>query len=167
MSGANSSPVTISSLCSASSRISGFLLLVWLPACGNAADEAPAPLAVDLLLVNGAVFAGGPDDAIAAADVGIRGDRIVFVGDADARPVTAAARIDAGGLLVAPGFIDPHTHSLSDLLSQDKNSNLNYLMQGVTTVFNGNDGGGPVDVAAMADRLTANGIAFFLPPPRR
>lgn len=158
MSGANSSPVTISSLCSARSRISGFLLLAWLPACGSAADDAPAPLAVDLLLVNGAVFAGGPDDAIAAADVGIRGDRIVFVGDADARPVTAAERIDAGGLLVAPGFIDPHTHSLSDLLSQDKNSNLNYLMQGVTTVFNGNDGGGPVDVAAMADRLAANGI---------
>lgn len=160
MSGANSSPVTIFWLCSARSRINGFgfLLLVWLQACGNAADDEQAPLAVDLLIAGGAVFAGGPDDAIAAADIGIRGDRIVFVGDAGAQAVTAAARIDAQGLLVTPGFIDPHTHSLSDLLSQDKNSNLNYLTQGVTTVFNGNDGGGPVDIAAMADRLEANGI---------
>jgi imidazolonepropionase-like amidohydrolase len=46
--------------------------------------------------------------------VGIRGDRIVFVGKAPAR-ATAAERIDAKGLIVSPGFIDPHTHAYDGL----------------------------------------------------
>lgn len=66
--------------------------------------------------------------------------------------------IDAGGKIVSPGFIDPHTHTLKELYSQDKNHNLNYLSQGVTTVINGNDGGGPVDIASAAQNLEANGI---------
>ena len=44
------------------------------------------------------------------ADVGIRGDRIVSIGDLSSKQATQI--IDATGLVVAPGFIDPHTHAL-------------------------------------------------------
>jgi len=42
--------------------------------------------------------------------------------------------IDAHGLMVAPGFIDPHTHTFEDLSNPATSRNDAYLMQGVTTV---------------------------------
>ncbi len=94
------------------------------------------------------------------ADVAITGDRITFVGDARAARIDAARRIDARGLIVAPGFIDPHTHTYGDLESDrvERRGNAAYLMQGVTTVVTGNDGGGPVDVAAHLAKWDARGI---------
>ncbi|MEJ7700884.1 MAG: amidohydrolase family protein [Pyrinomonadaceae bacterium] len=80
-------------------------------------------------------------------DIGIRGDRIVFIGNSAKSKMLAARTLDAAGMIVAPGFIDPHTHTLEDLSNPKLNSNENYLMQGVTTVITGNDGGGPVQVA--------------------
>ena len=55
----------------------------------------------------------------------------------------------AQGLIVAPGFIDLHTHSDTPHHPQGDRANLNYLTQGVTTVVTGNCGCGPVDVAAL------------------
>jgi N-acyl-D-aspartate/D-glutamate deacylase len=81
------------------------------------------------------------------ADVGIVGDRVVFVGRANARDSRPKRTIDASGLVVAPGFIDPHAHVLEDLSSPERRANVPYLMQGVTTVITGNDGGGPPEVA--------------------
>ena len=92
------------------------------------------------------------------ADVGIRRDRIAFVGDAAADHVTASRTIDAKGLVVAPGFIDPHTHTAGDLSNPDRKSNLPYLMQGVTTVVTNNDGGGPVDIATQLAGWRRSGI---------
>ena len=51
--------------------------------------------------------------------------------------------IDGKGLIVAPGFIDLHTHSDSGLTRAATRDNLNYLRQGVTTVVTGNCGFGP------------------------
>src|SRR5678815_5044106 len=87
-------------------------------------------------------------------------DRITFVGDAARANVHAKRTIDARGLIVAPGFIDPHTHTLEDLSSTDpkRRANVDYLMQGVTTVITGNDGGGPYDVARTLAKWKANGI---------
>ncbi|MEM9143614.1 MAG: amidohydrolase family protein, partial [Bacteroidota bacterium] len=48
--------------------------------------------------------------------------------------------IDATGLLVTPGFIDPHTHADRDLVNPETADNLAFLMQGVTTTIVGNDG---------------------------
>ena len=92
------------------------------------------------------------------ADVGIVGDRITFVGDAAVRGITATRTIDARGLVVAPGFIDPHTHAGGDLSSPQRKGNVNYLMQGVTTVVTNNDGGGPVDVATQVAQWRKDGI---------
>src|SRR5512133_2794449 len=78
---------------------------------------------VDVLIRGGSVI-DGSGGAARAADVGIRGDRIVFVGNAATGRVTAAKTIDASGLIVAPGFIDPHTHTAGDLSSPQRKANL-------------------------------------------
>jgi N-acyl-D-aspartate/D-glutamate deacylase len=119
------------------------------------AQSAPA----DLLIRNGRVI-DGTGSAARAADVAITGDRITFVGDASRSKVSAKRTIDARGLIVAPGFIDPHTHTLEDLSSNDpkRRANVDYLMQGVTTVITGNDGGGPFEVARTLDKWRTNGI---------
>ena len=96
---------------------------------------------LDLLIRGGQVLDGTGADPV-QTDVGVRDDRIVFVGDSAKAHVEAARVIDAAGLVVSPGFIDPHTHADADLLDPMRHSNLNYLMQGVTTVVVGNDGGG-------------------------
>src|SRR5438105_7084383 len=62
---------------------------------------------VNLLIAHGLVIDGSGSEA-STADVGIRGDRIVFIGNAAKEKLSAARVIDASGLIVAPGFIDPH-----------------------------------------------------------
>jgi N-acyl-D-aspartate/D-glutamate deacylase len=125
------------------------------PGGSVAAQAAPA----DILIRNGRVI-DGTGAAARNADVAITGDRITFVGDATKSKITAQRTIDARGLIVAPGFIDPHTHALEDLSSNDpkRRANLDYLMQGVTTVITGNDGGGPFEVARTLDKWRTNGI---------
>lgn len=110
------------------------------------------------ILIRGGILVDGTGSAARRADVGIRGDRITFVGDAASGQVTGATVIDAAGLIVAPGFIDPHTHSAGSLSNPQRKANLNYLMQGVTTVINNNDGGGPVNIGQQLAEWTKNGI---------
>jgi len=112
---------------------------------------------VDTLIENGEVYTGINNEA-QALDIALCGDIICGIYPRGEHNVTAKKVIDAQNKVVSPGFIDPHTHSLAELYSQDKNHNLNYLTQGVTTVINGNDGEGPVDIAKTAKALEANGI---------
>ena len=120
---------------------------------------APTPARLDVdVLVRGGTLVDGTGAPGRRADVGITGDRITFVGDAGPARVTAKRTIDAAGLVVAPGFVDPHTHAAGDLSSPERKGNVNYLMQGVTTVVTNNDGGGPVDVAAQRAQWTRGGI---------
>src|SRR5580765_6602693 len=70
------------------------------------AAEPAAPQRVDLLLEHGKLFDGSGGEPT-VGDVGIRGDRIAFIGNAAKAGITAARVIDASGLDVAPGFIDP------------------------------------------------------------
>lgn len=108
---------------------------------------APAGKTVDLLIRGGTVYTGS--DAPFTGDVAVRGDRIVAVGRH--LTMTATRTIEAKGMIVAPGFIDPHTHMGGDLASDDPAKRLipAFLMQGVTTAFIGNDGGGSPDVAKV------------------
>jgi N-acyl-D-amino-acid deacylase len=117
----------------------------------------------DLLIRHGSVIDGSGSSAI-NADIGIRGDRIEFVGDA--RGKTAKREIDAQGLIVAPGFIDPHTHTLADLSNSETSRNDAYLMQGVTTVVTGNDGSSPIEIGATLaqwkkQRIGTNAALFI------
>jgi N-acyl-D-amino-acid deacylase len=117
---------------------------------------ASAQQRVDVLIRGGTVI-DGTGSAGRKADVGIRGDQIVFVGKSPSG-VTAAKTIDATGFIVSPGFIDPHTHTAGDLSDPKEKSNLPYLMQGVTTVMNNNDGGGPIDIGKQIATWTSQGI---------
>jgi N-acyl-D-aspartate/D-glutamate deacylase len=88
------------------------------------AEEA----AYDIVICNGKIV-DGTGNPWFRGDVAIRGDRIVAVGRV---PAAAAKReIDARGLVVAPGFIDMHSHS-DYLLLEDGNAQ-SKVRQGVTT----------------------------------
>lgn len=120
-------------------------------------NPAPVKLNLDLLITGGQVIDGSGSRPF-KADVGIKDDRIVFIGRATKSGFTAARKIDATGMIVAPGFIDPHTHTLEDLSSPQRNSNQPYLMQGVTTVITGNDGDGPFKIAETLEKWEQQGI---------
>ena len=137
----------------AAASIAGILFV----ATQSAAHAQGTP--ADVLIRNGRVI-DGTGAAARNADVAITGDRITFIGDAARSNITAKRTIDARGLTVSPGFIDPHTHALEDLNSNDpkRRANLNYLMQGVTTVITGNDGGGPYEVARTLAKWKSDGI---------
>jgi len=112
-----------------------------------AIGAAPPPETVDLLIRGGTVYTGSA--APFAGDVAISGDRVRAVGRRLALP--ARRVIEAKGMIVAPGFIDPHAHIGEDLASPDARARLipAFLMQGVTTAFIGNDGGGDPDLAKV------------------
>ncbi|HEX8851604.1 MAG TPA: penicillin acylase family protein [Gemmatimonadaceae bacterium] len=110
------------------------------------------------LLITGGTLVDGTGAPARRADVGIANDRIVFVGDATREKLRGRRHIDATGSIVAPGFIDPHTHTLADLGSDSGRANLAYLMQGVTTVVTNNDGGGTLDIGATLDHWASSGI---------
>lgn len=98
----------------------------------------------------------GTGSAARSADVGILGERIALVGDGS--KVQATRVIDAKGLVVSPGFIDPHAHVLEDLSSAQRHANEAYLFQGVTTVLTGNDGQGPIQTGATLAKWKQQGI---------
>lgn len=134
------------------------LLAACVAASGCASVQQQAAEQNVDLLIRGGSLVDGTGSAPRRADVGIKGDRIHWIGDAGATPVVAARTIDATGLTIAPGFIDPHTHASGELSSATAKGNVNFLMQGVTTVITNNDGGGPVNIAAQLARWTQQGI---------
>jgi N-acyl-D-aspartate/D-glutamate deacylase len=124
---------------------------------------AAAPQRVDVLIHNGTIYDGGTA-APYIGDVAIAGDQIVYVGKR--ANVIAEKSIDARGKIVAPGFIDPHTHADSFLRSPDAATRVNaaWLNQGVTSVVIGVDGAGTPDVGADAKKLVASGIGTNIIP---
>lgn len=91
----------------------------------------------DILVKNGKII-DGTGNPWFHGDIGIRGDTIVEIGDLSGK--TAVKTIDARGMAVSPGFIDMHTHCDYGLDRPDSKANLNYLIQGTTTVVTGNCG---------------------------
>src|SRR6266852_834962 len=120
---------------------------------GWAIRPAAQTTAFDVVIQGGRVV-DGTGSPWFVADVGVKGDTIVAV---RSRIEPAGARlVDARGLVVAPGFIDVHSHSES---SQQGLATVplaeNNVRQGVTTVFANPDGGGEVPIAPFLDRVAA------------
>jgi len=107
------------------------------------------------ILIRGGQVIDGTGNPWYYADVGINGDRIVRVGRLD--NAQAETVIDASGLVVAPGFIDPHTHAMRGIF--DVPTAESALLQGVTTLTEGNDGSSPFPVAAHYQQIEALGIS--------
>lgn len=103
------------------------------------------PIPFDLLIRGGTVIDGTRRPRF-AADVGVRQGRIAAVGDLSA--AAAATVVDAAGRIVAPGFIDSHTHDDQAVLSQPAMPFK--VSQGVTTVVTGNCG---VSAAPLRDGM--------------
>jgi N-acyl-D-aspartate/D-glutamate deacylase len=122
--------------------------------CGLLFGDDPA-IEADFI-VRGATLYDGTSAAGVKGDLAIKGERIVAVGRFS--PSGKPRVIDASGLIVAPGFIDLHTHSDDALTEKATRDNLNYLRQGVTTVVTGNCGFGPSDVAAYFAKLEKGGV---------
>src|SRR4051794_2372795 len=143
--------------------LAGVLLAGVLSLPKPALSQAPT---ADVLLRGGSVVDGTGAPA-RRADVAVSGDRVVFIGDAVRAGIQARRTIDATGLVVAPGFIDPHTHTLEDLSAPARRGNADYLLQGVTTVVTNNDGGGTTDVGATLAAWARDGIgtnaALYVP----
>ncbi|HEY0970574.1 MAG TPA: amidohydrolase family protein [Gemmatimonadales bacterium] len=108
------------------------------------------------VLVRGGRVLDGSGNAWIRADVGVRGDSIVAVGDLGG--ATAGTVLDATGLYVAPGFIDTHSHAGGALETAELSGARPLLAQGVTTVFVNPDGGGSVDLAAQRRDLLEHGL---------
>ena len=129
-------------------RILSALLILYMASPSRAQS-------LDLVIRNGSVLDGSGSPA-QEVDIGIRGDRVVLIG----KNLRQKARrvIDAHGLVVAPGFIDPHTHTFEDLSNPVTSRNDAYLMQGVTTVATGNDGSSPLQIADALHKWAQQGI---------
>jgi dihydroorotase/N-acyl-D-amino-acid deacylase len=130
------------------------LLMTAISVALAAALAAQAPVTYDLVIRGGRVLDGAGNPWV-LADVGVRGDAIADIGPA----LSGKGRreVDARGLIVSPGFIDTHTHArrgIFDVPTAD-----NYVRQGVTTIFEGPDGGSPVPLRPYLQKIAALGIS--------
>ena len=110
------------------------LLALLLPSFGNSQDYD--------LIIRGGKVVDGSGNPWYHADIAIKNDRIAEIGQLSNHE--AKRVIDAHGLVVAPGFIDPHTHALRGIFEVPNAESA--LLQGVTTLTEGNDGSSPYPI---------------------
>lgn len=129
--------------------VSGCLLFARLPV------DARTP-AYDLLITNARVVDGSGNPWF-RADVAVKDGRIARIGRLSAE--TASRTIDAHGQILAPGFIDVHTHveSIYSLPAAE-----NFVRMGVTTLVTGNCGTSTTNVAEFLGRIKDKPLAVNL-----
>lgn len=134
------------------------LAVAYTGALGEPATSLPASAtqgeSYDIVIEGGAIVDGTGNPSY-RSDLGIRDGIIVRIGRLSA--AASGRRIDATGLVIAPGFIDPHTHARGRIF--DIPTAENYLLQGVTTVVDGNDGGSPLPIGQFLDSIARHRIS--------
>jgi len=106
----------------------------------------------DVIIRHGRVVDGSGNPAF-FADVAIKKGRLAVIGRVGGR---AKTEIDATGLIVAPGFIDVHTHA--DEVAQMPRAE-NFVRMGVTTIVAGNCGGSTLNVARFFRGVERTNVA--------
>lgn len=127
------------------------LVCLLLGLLGSLCAAAPGP-EYDVVIRHGRV-ADGTGNPLFFADVAVKDGRIAVVGRV---PGTGATEVDATGQVVAPGFIDVHTHAenVTSLPGAE-----NFVRMGVTTLVIGNCGGSVKDVAEYFRKLEETRVA--------
>ena len=82
------------------------------------ATAAPASAPQAIVIAGGTIYDGSSTTPV-TGDVVIIGDKIISVGPGAGKKYPGAKRVDAKGLIVSPGFIDPHTHADGFLRAPD------------------------------------------------
>jgi N-acyl-D-aspartate/D-glutamate deacylase len=131
----------------------GLSLVLVLSPLPSSRSSSPA---YDLLITNGRIVDGSGNPWF-RADIGIKDGRIVRIGRID--PTQATKTIDAKNQIVAPGFIDVHTHveSIYSLPAAE-----NFVRMGVTSLVTGNCGSSTTNVAEFLGRMKEKPIAVNL-----
>src|SRR2546426_3208521 len=127
-----------------------FLPFFWLAFALSAADYD--------LIIRQARIVDGTGNPWYRGDIGIRNGKIAVVGELSR--ASATRTVDAKERVVAPGFIDVHTHvegGIEKLPGGD-----NYVMDGVTTVITGNCGGSESNLDAWFRGLEKTGLGLNL-----
>jgi len=109
----------------------------------------------DLIIKNASVI-DGSGTAMKKGDVGINADTIAFVGDLSR--AEAVQVIDANGLVLAPGFIDSHSHHDRGMFDNREMQAL--TSQGVTTMIIGQDGGSQLPLKQLFEKLASTPLAI-------
>jgi putative CocE/NonD family hydrolase len=117
-------------------------------ASGGAAARAQSAsfVVVNARLIDGTGAPARP------ASVRVVDGRIAEIGNL--QPAQGERAIDAGGLVLAPGFIDPHNHSTEGLLTEPDAAS--QISQGITTLVVGQDGSSPWPIKDYLDKLRAS-----------
>jgi N-acyl-D-aspartate/D-glutamate deacylase len=118
----------------------------------------------DVVLAGGTVIDGTGSPGV-RGDVGIREGVVARIGDLSR--ARAEEKLDVSGLVVAPGFIDAHSHTAEEIAEGDKRWNEGVLRMGVTTVVGGPDGGfEPARIRELTSAYSRQGIgtnvAFYV-----
>jgi dihydroorotase/N-acyl-D-amino-acid deacylase len=125
------------------------LLVLLIGATGY--TQTPAGAGRYDLILRGGRIVDGTASPWYRADLAIAGDTIARIAPRIDAPAARVIALD--NLVVAPGFIDVHTHArrgIFDVPTAD-----NYVRQGVTTLVEGPDGGSPVPLAPFLDKVAA------------
>jgi N-acyl-D-amino-acid deacylase len=126
------------------------LLVQLIPSAAQVTNPPQADF--DLVILGGRIL-DGTGNPWFEGDVGISNGKIVEIGKID--PSRGREKIDAKGLIVAPGFIDVHTH-LEGAIEQVPDAE-NLIMMGVTTAVTGNCGSSALNLAEWFDSIRKNG----------
>ncbi len=139
------------------------MFFLFLSAAASTLFPAEGEGRFDILFTNGRILDGTGNPCF-YADVGIKDGKIAAVGRLQ-KKFSARMVIDITGMILSPGFIDPHTHAYDRV--EDETSWVgddekrfcapNFVSQGVTSLVSNMCGGGPIDIQKQRETLTAKG----------
>jgi len=120
-----------------------FLILTF-----NSNAQESAKENYDILIKNGTVIDGTGRSGF-SADVLVKDDKIITIGDVDISTINVDLIIDAKGKIVSPGFIDSHAHG-NPIKTPEFN---NFSGMGVTTIFLGQDGESAANISEWIKKV--------------
>jgi N-acyl-D-amino-acid deacylase len=122
---------------------------------GHGASAYAGPMSTGAsfdLVVRGAQVADGLGGPLRLADVAVRGDRIAAVGAVEGR---GGVEVDGTGKVLAPGFVDVHTHDDWAVLTSPEHACK--VLQGCTSIVVGNCG---TSIAPGGDEMISRGAGY-------